>query len=71
VFETVSDMALYGGSKFIESQTDRIIKVPKKGLVRLGEWLASKGIDLTAKTKGKDWSIAQLYKAQCQLKKFK
>lgn len=71
VFETISDMALYGGSKFIESQTDKLIKVPKKGLVRLGEWLASKGVDLTTKTQRKDWSIAQLYKAQCQLKKYK
>jgi hypothetical protein len=71
VFETISDMTLYGGSKFIESQTDKLVRIPKKGLVRLGEWLASKGVDLTAKTQRKDWSIAQLYKAQCQLKKYK
>jgi len=71
VFETISDIALYGGSKFVESQTNRLVRVPKKGLVRLGEWLASKGVDLTAKTQRKEWAVAQLYKAQCQLKKYK
>jgi hypothetical protein len=69
VYETVSDMALYGGRKFIESQTQKYIQVPKKGFMRLSDWLASKGIDLAAKAKGKDWSIAQLYKAQCKLER--
>jgi hypothetical protein len=69
VYETISDMALYGGRKFIESQTQKYIQVPKRGFMRLSDWLASKGIDLTAKVKGKDWSIAQLYKAQCKLER--
>lgn len=69
IFETISDMAIYGGEKFIESQTQRYIKIPKKGLIRLGEWLASKGVDVTTKVHGKDWSVAQLHRARCKLKK--
>lgn len=68
VYETVSDMALYGGKKFIESQSQKYVRVPKRGFIRMSDWLASKGIDLTAKVKRKDWSIAQLYRAQCKLK---
>ena len=71
IFEAISDMALYGGKKFVESQTQRYIKVPKKGFIRLGEWLASKGVDLAAKTQRRDWSIAQLYKARCKLERCK
>ena len=71
VFEAISDMALYGGKKFIESKTEQFVKIPKKGFVKLGEWLASKGIDLQAKMHGKDWSIAQLYKARCKMDKCK
>lgn len=69
ILEAISDMAVYGGEKFIESQTQRYIKIPKKGLIRLGEWLASKGVDVTAKVHGKDWSVAQLHRARCKLKK--
>ena len=71
VFEAISDMALYGGKKFIESKTQQYIRVPKRGFVKLGEWLASKGVDLQAKIQRKDWSIAQLYKARCKLDKCK
>jgi len=69
VFEAVSDMALYGGKKFIESQSQRYIRIPKKGFIKLGEWLASKGVDLEAKLQKKDWALAQLYKARCKLKR--
>jgi hypothetical protein len=69
VFGAISDMAIYGGKKFIEAQSQRYIKIPKRGLVKLGEWLASKGIDLEAKVQRKDWAIAQLYKARCKLRK--
>ena len=71
VFEAISDMALYGGKKFIESKTQQHIKIPKRGFVKLGEWLASQGIDLQAKIQRKDWSIAQLYKARCKLERCK
>jgi len=71
IFEAVSDMALYGGKKLIESQTQKLVRVPRKGFIRLGEWLASRGIDLAAKRQKKDWSIAQLYKARCKLKRCK
>jgi len=71
IFEAISDMALYGGKKFIESKTQQYVRIPKRGFVKLAEWLASKGIDLQAKIERKDWSIAQLYKAQCKLKKCK
>jgi hypothetical protein len=69
VFEAVSDMAVYGGKKFIESQTRRYIRIPKIGMVKIAEWLASKGIDVGARMQGKDWSLAQLYKARCKLSK--
>jgi len=69
IFDAVSDMALYGGKKFIESKSQKYIKIPRKGFIKLGEWLASKGIDLQAKVQRKDWSIAQLYKARCRLKR--
>jgi hypothetical protein len=69
VFESISDMAIYGGEKFIESQTNKMIKIPKRGLITIGEWLASKGIDFQTKITHKDWAIAQLYKAKCKLDK--
>lgn len=71
VFEAISDMALYGGKKFIESKSQQYIKIPKKGFIKLAEWLASKGVDLQAKRERKDWSIAQLYKTRCKLERCK
>lgn len=71
IFETISDMAVYGGEKFIESQSQRFIKVPKKGLIKLAEWLASRGVDLQAKLYRKDWALAQLCKARCKLERCK
>jgi len=71
VFEAVSDIAVYGGKKFIESKSHEYIKIPKKGLQRVAEWIASKGVDLQAKVSKKDWALAQLYKARCKLEKCK
>ena len=69
VFEAVSDIAVYGGKKFIESRSEGYVRIPKKGLQRVAEWIASKGVDLAAKISKKDWALAQVYKARCKLKK--
>jgi hypothetical protein len=67
IFETVSDRALYGGEKFIESKMQQKVRVPHKGYIKLEEWLASKGVELQARLSGNDWTITQLYKARCML----
>ena len=67
LFSSVSDIVVYGGDKFIEHQSQRMIKVPKKGLQKIAEWIASKGIDMQARLTGKDWAIAQLSKARCKI----
>lgn len=71
IFEAVSDIAVYGGKKFIESKSHEFIRIPKKGMQRVAEWIASKGVDLQAKLNSKDWAVAQLYKARCKLEKCK
>lgn len=67
LFRLVSDMVVYGGDKFIEHQSQKIIKMPKKGLQKIAEWIASKGVDMQARITGKDWAIAQLSKARCKI----
>ena len=67
VFETVSEMAIYSGQKYLEAQSSKMIKIPKKGLITIGEWLASRGIDFQTRVSKKDWSVAQIYKARCKL----
>jgi hypothetical protein len=69
LFSIVSDIVVYGGSSFIESQSQKIVRIPKKGLQRIAEWMASKGMDLHAKITRRDWAVAQLCKARCKIEK--
>lgn len=66
-YRAISDLVLYGGSKFVERQTGNYVKLPKASLKKSAEWLASKVLDLHSWMTGKDWTIAQLYKARCKL----
>ena len=69
LFSTISDIVVYGGSSFIESQSQKIVRIPKKGLQRIAEWMVSKGMDTHAKITHKDWAVAQLCKARCKIEK--
>lgn len=71
VFEAVSDIAIYGGKKYLERLSNNYLKIPEKGLHALAEWITSKGLDAYVKLTGTDWAIAQLYKARCKLEKCK
>ena len=66
-YEAVSEIAVYGGTKFIERQSEGFLKARKKDLGRVEEWIASKMMDVHAKVTGKDWTIAQLYKTRCKI----
>lgn len=66
-YETISDMAVYGGSKFVEQQSQGYANPPRKSLKRIAEWVASKALDVHAKVTGKDWTIAQMYRLKCRL----
>lgn len=66
-YEAVSEIAVYGGTKFVERQSEGFLKTRKKDLGRVEEWIASKLMDVHAKVTGKDWTIAQLYKARCKI----
>lgn len=69
IFSVVSDIVVYGGSRFVESQSQKMIRMPKKGLQKMAEWIASKGLDVQARLTGKDWAIAQLCKTRCKIEK--
>jgi wobble nucleotide-excising tRNase len=66
-YHAVSDIAVYGGSKFVERQTESYVKSNKKELHKVSEWIASKFMDFHAKVTGKDWTIAQLYRTRCKI----
>lgn len=66
-YEAVSEIAVYGGTKFVERQTQGLLKSSRKNLGKVEEWIASKLMDVHAKVTGKDWTIAQLYKARCKI----
>jgi hypothetical protein len=68
-FSLVSDIAVYGGDKFVEYKSQKTIRIPKRGLQKIAEWITSKGIDISARLTGKDWAIAQLSKARCKIEK--
>lgn len=68
-YKAISDLTIYGGSKFVEEQTRKYIKLPEKGIKNLAEWIASKALDLHARVTKKDWTIAQLYRLKCKLEK--
>lgn len=69
IFGLVSDIVVYGGNKFLEHQTEKIVSVSDSRLRKVAEWFASKGVDFQARITGKDWAIAQLSKARCKLQK--
>jgi hypothetical protein len=66
-YEAVSEIAVYGGTKFAERQTQGLLKSSGKNLRKVEEWVASKLMDVHARVTGKDWTIAQLYKARCKI----
>jgi hypothetical protein len=68
-YKAVSDLVVYGGSKFVEKQTKNYVKLPQEGVKKGAEWLASKVLDLHSWLTGKDWTIAQLYRTRCKLEK--
>lgn len=66
-YNAVSDVAVVGGSEFVERQTASYLKVGKKDLHKISDWIASKLMDIHAKATGKDWTIAQLYRTRRKL----
>jgi hypothetical protein len=68
-YHAVSDIAVYGGNKYVEKQTGSLVKASKKNLSASSDWIASKFLDLHAKATGKDWTIAQIYRTQAKIEK--
>jgi hypothetical protein len=68
-FNAVSEIAVYGGNKFVERQTQGLVKSGDKYLHKIQEWIASGLIDIHARVTGRDWTFAQLYKARCRIEK--
>lgn len=66
-YHAVSDIAVYGGSKFIERKTQGYLHLGRKRLHRVSEWIASKLMDFHAKATGKDWTVAQLYRTRWKI----
>jgi hypothetical protein len=71
LFSATTDVVIYGGSKFIEHQSNKYINLPGKELAKVGEWLSEKAMDIEGKIVGRDWEIAQLYRTRCRLEKCK
>ena len=71
IFSAMSDVVIYGGTEFIKQQSKKYINLPEHGLKKVGEWLSEKGMDLESKIVGRDWEIAQLFRARCKLEKCK
>jgi hypothetical protein len=70
-YQSVSDIAIYGGSKYLEGQSNGLIKPNKADAHKTSEWLASKLFDLHAKATRKDWTFAQVYKTRLKIEKCK
>lgn len=70
-YNSVSDMAVYGGTKYIEQQSKSYVKVGKEPMKKISEGLASKLMDIHAKATGKDWTIAQIYRTRKKIEKCK
>lgn len=66
-YHAVSDIAVYGGSKYVESRSKGYLHLGKKRLEKASEWLASKLMDYHARVTGKDWTIAQLYRTRVKI----
>lgn len=67
IYKALSDLAVYGGTKFVEEQTRKYIKLSGKMARNISEYVASEALDLHAKVFGKDWTVAQLYRTRCRL----
>lgn len=70
-YHAISDIAVYGGNKFIERQTQGYLQARKRDLHRVSGWIASKLMDFHAKATGKDWTVAQLYRTRCKIEQCK
>jgi hypothetical protein len=70
-YQAVSDIAVYGGSKFLQAESKSLIKVQNKDSHKASEWIASKLFDIHAKVTGKDWTLAQIYKTRVKMEKYK
>lgn len=70
-YHAISEIAVYGGNKFVERQAQGYFQARKKDLHRVSEWIASKLMDLHAKVTRKDWTIAQLYRTRCKIEQCK
>lgn len=70
-YESISDIAVYGGSKFVERKTQGFVKARKQDLQGVSKWAASKLLDVHARLTGKDWTITQLYRTRCKLEELK
>jgi len=66
-FHAVSDISVYGGSKFVERKAQGYLRASKKDQHKVSEWIASKLMDYHAKATGKDWTIAQLYRTRWKI----
>ena len=67
-YHAVSDIAVYGGNKFVERQSQGFIKGTKKELSQISEFIGSKLMDTHARITGKDWTFAQIYRFKCKIK---
>jgi len=70
-YHAISDIAVYGGNKFVERQTQGYLQAGKKDVSKVSRWIASKLMDYHAKVMGKDWTVAQLYRTQCKIEQCK
>jgi hypothetical protein len=66
-YQAISDIAVYGGTKFAEHQSQSYLKVASRDAHKASEWLASKFMDLHAKATGKDWTIAQISRTRWKI----
>ncbi len=68
-YQAVSDIAVYGGAKYLDAQSGSLIKPRKQYIQKTSEWIASKLFDIHAKVTGKDWTLAQIYKTRTKIEK--
>ena len=68
-YRAVSDIAVYGGSKYAEIQTGELIKPKTRDLHKTSEWIASKLLDVHARMTKKDWTLAQVYRTRAKMDK--
>jgi hypothetical protein len=66
-YHAMSDIAVYGGSKYLEAKSGSTISIKKGDAHKVSEWIASKLLDVHAKATGKDWTLAQIYKTRTKI----